>query len=66
VPPVLLVDISHYKLLFSKELVFPCQGATVTLRLRGIIYASQGHFTCRFIDKAGKMWFRDGITTLNR
>jgi hypothetical protein len=69
VPPVLLVDISYDKLVFSKGLVFPCQGAIATLRLRGIncciIYTGQGHFTCRFIDKAGKMWFHDGITTGN-
>ncbi|KAJ7908367.1 hypothetical protein B0H13DRAFT_1555682, partial [Mycena leptocephala] len=32
-------------------------------RLRSIIYAGQSHSTCRFIDKAGKMWFHDGITT---
>ncbi|KAJ7934892.1 hypothetical protein B0H13DRAFT_1591282, partial [Mycena leptocephala] len=32
-------------------------------RLRGIIYGGQGHFTCRFIDKAGDIWFHDGMVT---
>ncbi|KAJ7784232.1 hypothetical protein B0H16DRAFT_1296279 [Mycena metata] len=38
----------------------------VSLKLRGIIYAGQSHFTCRFIERGGKMWFHDGITTGRR
>jgi hypothetical protein len=63
VPPILLVDLSHDKLVFSEELVFPCEGVIATLRLRGIIYGGQGYFTCRFIDKTGDIWFHDGIVT---
>ncbi|KAJ6480466.1 hypothetical protein C8R47DRAFT_1050141 [Mycena vitilis] len=33
------------------------------MRLRGIVYGGQGHFTCRLIRKDGRMWFHDGITT---
>ncbi|KAJ6458942.1 hypothetical protein C8R47DRAFT_994903 [Mycena vitilis] len=33
------------------------------MRLRGIVYGGQSHFTCRLIGKDGKMWFHDGITT---
>ncbi|KAJ7823110.1 hypothetical protein B0H13DRAFT_1659253 [Mycena leptocephala] len=33
------------------------------MRLRGIIYGGQGHFTSRFVDVHGYMWFHDGITT---
>ncbi|KAJ7152407.1 hypothetical protein C8R46DRAFT_820871, partial [Mycena filopes] len=35
-------------------------------KLRGIIYGGQGHFTCRYIDRDGGMWFHDGITTGRR
>ncbi|KAJ6552778.1 hypothetical protein B0H19DRAFT_1072279 [Mycena capillaripes] len=34
-------------------------GATITLKLRGIIYGGQGHFTCRYIEKSGEIWFHD-------
>ncbi|KJA20908.1 hypothetical protein HYPSUDRAFT_810710 [Hypholoma sublateritium FD-334 SS-4] len=33
------------------------------LRLCGIIYGGQEHFTCRYIDKSGTTWYHDGITT---
>ncbi|KAJ7015742.1 hypothetical protein C8F04DRAFT_985019 [Mycena alexandri] len=33
------------------------------MKLRGIIYAGQAHFTCRYIERDGTMWFHDGITT---
>ncbi|KAJ6545642.1 hypothetical protein B0H19DRAFT_877404, partial [Mycena capillaripes] len=35
-------------------------------KLRGIIYGGQGHFTCRYIEKGGEIWFHDGITTGRR
>ncbi|KAJ7015909.1 hypothetical protein C8F04DRAFT_984446, partial [Mycena alexandri] len=38
-------------------------GSVVTMKLRGIIYAGQAHFTCRYIERDGTMWFHDGITT---
>ncbi|KAJ7633729.1 hypothetical protein B0H17DRAFT_961649 [Mycena rosella] len=33
------------------------------MKLRGVIYGGQGHFTSRIIDRAGNMWFHDGIST---
>jgi hypothetical protein len=63
VPPILLVDLSHDKLVFSEELVIPCEDIIETLWLRGIIYGGQGHFTCRFIDKAGDIWVHDRMVT---
>ncbi|KAJ7907077.1 hypothetical protein B0H13DRAFT_1618732, partial [Mycena leptocephala] len=34
-------------------------------KLRGIMYGGKtsNHFTCRFIDRQGEIWFHDGITT---
>ncbi|KAJ6460798.1 hypothetical protein C8R47DRAFT_993771 [Mycena vitilis] len=63
VPPMILLDLSSDRLVFSDELRFTCQGAVVSLKLRGIIYGGGHHFTCRYIEKDGEMWFHDGITT---
>ncbi|KAJ6528833.1 hypothetical protein B0H19DRAFT_896806, partial [Mycena capillaripes] len=63
VPPIILLDVNHEKLVFSDQLVLVCQGAVVTSSLRGIIYGGEGHFTCRYVEKGGEMWFHDGITT---
>ncbi|KAF9470612.1 hypothetical protein BDN70DRAFT_774311, partial [Pholiota conissans] len=34
-------------------------------RLCGIIYGGQHHFTSRFIDKSGTIWYHDGMETQN-
>ncbi|KAJ6488146.1 hypothetical protein C8R47DRAFT_978889 [Mycena vitilis] len=60
---MILFDLNSDRLVFSNELVLPCQGEVVSLRLRGIVYGGQGHFTCRYIERGGEMWFHDGITT---
>ncbi|KZT23153.1 hypothetical protein NEOLEDRAFT_1020936, partial [Neolentinus lepideus HHB14362 ss-1] len=31
--------------------------------LRGIIYHGDYHFTCRYVDKIGDIWFNDGMET---
>ncbi|TFK45244.1 hypothetical protein OE88DRAFT_1600301, partial [Heliocybe sulcata] len=31
--------------------------------LRGIVYFGDFHFTSRFIDSEGNIWYNDGITT---
>ncbi|KAJ6514262.1 hypothetical protein C8R47DRAFT_962284 [Mycena vitilis] len=63
VPPIMIFDLIHDKLLFDEVLTFDLQGVPANLRLRGIIYGGQSHFTCRLIGKNGTMWFHDGITT---
>ncbi len=62
-PPLILFDVMHEKLIFNQELMVACTGYDHKMRLRGIIYGGQNHFTCRFIDIDGNMWFHDGITT---
>ncbi|KAJ7697463.1 hypothetical protein B0H17DRAFT_866647, partial [Mycena rosella] len=66
VPPLIVLEINHKRLHFDEELVFDCNGALVKLKLRGIIYGGQGHFTCRFVDRGGVLWFHDGIATARR
>ncbi|KAJ7155806.1 hypothetical protein C8R46DRAFT_910619 [Mycena filopes] len=63
VPPIIIFDITHEKLIFSEKLTLLRAESLVTLRLRGIIYGGQGHFTCRYIGRNGEIWFHDGITT---
>ncbi|KAJ7183739.1 hypothetical protein C8R46DRAFT_883813 [Mycena filopes] len=63
VPPIMLLDLSHDKLLFSNELAFQVNGVEVKMKLRGVIYGGQGHFTCRVVQRDRTMWFHDGITT---
>ncbi|KAJ7153845.1 hypothetical protein C8R46DRAFT_897874 [Mycena filopes] len=63
VPPLMLFDLTHDKILFSDKLEFEIGGKREILRLRGIIYGGQGHFTCRYVQRQGQMWFHDGITT---
>ncbi|KAJ7161114.1 hypothetical protein C8R46DRAFT_905054 [Mycena filopes] len=65
-PPILVLDITHEKLIFDRELIFDVNGVQARMRLRGIIYGGQGHFTCRFVDRSGGLWFHDGITTGRR
>ncbi|KAJ7933431.1 hypothetical protein B0H13DRAFT_1856207 [Mycena leptocephala] len=63
VPSILLLDITHEKILFDNELTFMLSGTPVSLKMRGMIYGGQGHFTCRVVGKDGSMFFHDGITT---
>ncbi|KAJ7138718.1 hypothetical protein C8R43DRAFT_893142 [Mycena crocata] len=66
VPPVMLFDINHSRLLFNEVLSLECTLGLVNLRLRGIIYAGQAHFTSRVVDSDGHIWFHDGIGTRGR
>ncbi|KAJ7477539.1 hypothetical protein FB451DRAFT_1173088 [Mycena latifolia] len=66
VPPVILLDINHPRLFFDRELGFDCNGSLIKMKLRGIVYGGQRHFTCRFIDAYEAVWFHDGITTGRR
>ncbi|KAJ6573569.1 hypothetical protein DFH09DRAFT_915926 [Mycena vulgaris] len=59
----MIFDINHDRLLFSPEIAVDCGGYLARLKLRGIIYGGQSHFTCRLVDLAGNLWFHDGITT---
>ncbi|KAJ7749131.1 hypothetical protein B0H16DRAFT_1319457 [Mycena metata] len=66
VPPLFIFDITHHRIVFDRELVLDIGGAPARMKLRGVIYGGQAHFTCRYIDSEGGMWFHDGITTANK
>ncbi|KAJ6532494.1 hypothetical protein B0H19DRAFT_896463, partial [Mycena capillaripes] len=62
-PPIILLDLNRDKLVFDEELSFNVKVEPNNLKLRGIIYRGQNHFTCRFIGRDGRVWFHDGIFT---
>ena len=47
-------------LVTSHKIVFKKSGNNIPLYLRGIIYLGGYHFTARFIDSDGNIWFHDG------
>ncbi|KII82619.1 hypothetical protein PLICRDRAFT_106497 [Plicaturopsis crispa FD-325 SS-3] len=47
----------------AKFIKLPVANKDVTLRLRGLIYHGEFHFTSRIITRDGKLWFYDGVTT---
>ncbi|KAJ7668104.1 hypothetical protein B0H17DRAFT_950125, partial [Mycena rosella] len=47
-------------------LQFDRSGNLVRMRLRGIIYGGNSHFTCRYIQRDESVRFHDGITTGRR
>ncbi|KAJ7854433.1 hypothetical protein B0H14DRAFT_2353715 [Mycena olivaceomarginata] len=49
--------------MFDEVLSFQLAGASVMLKLRGIVYPGQNHFTCRMVGRDGNMRFYDGIIT---
>jgi hypothetical protein len=49
IPSVMLLDITHEKLIFDDQLTFLLSASPVTLKIRGILYGGHGHFTCRVI-----------------
>ncbi|KAJ6511818.1 hypothetical protein DFH09DRAFT_941651 [Mycena vulgaris] len=63
VPGIVLIDINHNRLSFNDQLRFNSAGVMVKLNLRGILCRGQNHFTCRFIDSSGTVWFHNGIST---
>ncbi|KAJ7095666.1 hypothetical protein C8R44DRAFT_554443, partial [Mycena epipterygia] len=66
VPSIMVIYVDHSQLRFDRLLQFDSSGRLVRLRLRGIIYHGTSHFTSRFIDATGMVWFNDGITTGRR
>lgn len=64
VPTILCLRIHDSRLTFDRFLTFEtCERMRKTLRLTGIVYAGGNHFTSRFIDEAGAIWYHDGMST---
>jgi hypothetical protein len=47
----------------SKKLTFKNSDLSITLKLRGIIYYGDFHFTARVFASDGSVWYHDGIAT---
>ncbi|KAJ7171049.1 hypothetical protein C8R46DRAFT_895673 [Mycena filopes] len=63
VPPLVMISLDDPRFVFDRFIQFDQEGTLVRLALRGVVYGGQGHFTCRFIDEWGTVWFNDGIST---
>jgi hypothetical protein len=68
VPPVLFVSLDSDKLILDEKLSFLTAMGEKQLRLRGLVYFCQttpemGHFTSVSVDRTGKTWYHDGIST---
>jgi hypothetical protein len=62
-PSLLILSIEGGRFAYNTSLIFDFNGHMVVLRLRGIIYGGNAHFTCRFIDSSGQVWYHDGMVT---
>jgi hypothetical protein len=60
VPSFLFISMEGGHFTYTSNLVLDCNGQMSVL---GIIYGGQAHFTCRFIDSAGQLWYHDGMIT---
>ncbi|KAL1725524.1 hypothetical protein EV714DRAFT_221111 [Schizophyllum commune] len=58
IPDILCLDRSDAPLIISHTISF--DGSA--MRLRGIIYGGESHFTCRLVDEAGVLYRHDGMT----
>ncbi|KAJ7264715.1 hypothetical protein C8J57DRAFT_1069882, partial [Mycena rebaudengoi] len=65
VPSILFLFISNVKIHLDPFIQFVCNGSSVRLYLRGLVYHSNAHFTSRIISVQGDIWFHDGIVTRN-
>jgi len=39
------------------------ENETQELKLAGVVYFGQEHFTARVVDRSQRMWYHDGLTT---
>lgn len=65
VPSMLIFALSEgvRQYLIAPYIKIPFEGKSFTLKLRGVIYGGEGHFTSRIISPEGTIWFHDGMTT---
>src|ERR1700732_1477750 len=60
---VLVLEINSRNIKISKTLKFLQDGESIVLKVRGLIYHGNFHFTSRIIGTDGIVWYHDGITT---
>ncbi|KAI0330960.1 hypothetical protein GY45DRAFT_1213749, partial [Cubamyces sp. BRFM 1775] len=64
-PPLLVLDVGSVSFEHSVETIvlLPVDGAMVQYALTGVVYHGYNHFTCRYLDPSGTVWFHDGATS---
>jgi len=62
-PNLLALEINSRNIKISKSLKFVQDGESVVLRVRGLLYHGDFHFTSRIIGADGTVWYHDGMTT---
>lgn len=63
VPYILCFIVSNSTLLFDPILRYTYNNRQYSLKIRGIIYHGESHFTSRIITQDGQVWHHDGINT---
>ena len=56
------VDVTDRTVTLSRTVKIQGSVCATTLHLKGLVYHGGYHFTCRIVDKAGNIWFHDGMT----
>lgn len=68
IPPVLtfeiqLTDSSLPRIAIDPDMLITApDGGQHRYRLFGIVYLADAHFTCRYVDLAGDVWYHDGLS----
>jgi len=60
---VLVLEINSRNIKISKTLKFVQDGESIVLKVRGLIYHGNFHFTSRIIGTDEIVWYHDGMTT---
>jgi hypothetical protein len=64
IPPFLVLEYPMTNIQTSHIIRFENDNNDIVpLKLRGIVYHGQHHFTCRIISDDGQIWYHDGVTT---
>lgn len=64
-PKLIILHVGENQIQVLSELILNTQGQICTYKLKGMIYFGQFHFTARFVDSTGDVWYHDGIQTQN-
>jgi len=65
VPKMIVFEYPNLDIETSHKIRIKIDDQTIVLKLRGIVYHGESHFTSRIISPDGDIWYHDGITTGN-
>ncbi|KAJ6630457.1 hypothetical protein B0H10DRAFT_1693341, partial [Mycena sp. CBHHK59/15] len=60
IPPLLFLTLESTRIVLTKHISLKVQNEIGILKLRGIVYFGNAHFTSRIISRDGTIWFHDG------